>query len=528
MPDLTQICRLTGKSFVVSEWEQDFLKRMQMPVPTLCPEERQRKRLAHRNERTLYKRGCDLCKKVIIAIYPEGTSFPVYCSECWWGDAWDPMTYGRDFDFGRPFFDQFKEVYFRTPRVGVLSRNGENSEYTNCEEESKNCYLTFAGGYSEDCMYCYLNISCKDCVDCSLINHCELCYEGLELENCYHCFYLQNSQNCSDCVLGVDLISCKNCFGCKGLRNKEFYIFNEPYSKEAYEAKMTEFSPLSAEVRDRFSTLCTSIPSKYAHLNNCENCTGDYLLNSQNCFNSFDIKNGKDLMHVYMGQDLKDTYDSNVVFIGTELIYNSQSICLNCFQVRCCNFSWNISFSDYCDFCHYSKNLFGCIGLKRKEYCVLNKQYSKEEYEALVPRIIEHMRKAGEWGEFFPYSVFAYNETLAQEYFPLTKEEALKHGYEWKEAETREFTAIPGAKACESCKKVFKCIQKELDFYRNMKLPEPTKCHDCRHKTRMTMHNPRQLWKRDCMKCLQAVETSYSPDRREIVYCEKCYLETVY
>ena len=233
-------------------------------------------------------------------------------------------------------------------------------------------------------------------------------------------------------------------------------------------------------------------------------------------------------MHVYMGQDLKDTYDSNVVFIGTELIYNSQSICLNCFQVRCCNFSWNISFSDYCDFCHYSKNLFGCEGLKRKEYCILNKQYSKEDYEALVPKIIEQMRATGEWGEFFPYSVFAYNETLAQEYFPLIKEEALNRGYSWKEVEAREFTAVPGGKACTSCGKVFKCIQKELGFYKNMKLPEPDECHDCRHKARMAQHNPRQLWKRNCMKCQKEIETSYSPERPELVYCEKCYLETVY
>jgi len=463
----------------------------------------------------------------MVAIYPSGTSFPVYCSECWWSDGWDPMAYGQDFDFGRPFFDQFKEVYFKTPRVGVLSRNGENSEYTNYEEHSKNCYLTFAGAYSEDCQYCYLNIYCKDCVDCSLINRCELCYKCLELENGYHCFYVQNSQNCSDCVLGVDLISCKNCFGCRGLRNKEFYIFNEPYSKETYGIKVAKLNISSPEIQERFSSLCQSVPSKYAHLNSCEDCTGDYLFNSQNCFNCFDVKNGKDLMYVYLGQELKDTYDSDDIFVGTELIYNSQSICLNCFQVRCCNFSWNISFSDYCDFCHYSKNLFGCAGLKRKEYCALNRQYSKEDYKVLVGRIIKHMESTGEWGEFFPYSVFAYNETVAHEYFPLSKKEVLTLGYRWKKTEAREFKMVPDSKVCEACGKVFKYIQKELEFYRRMSLSEPTKCHDCRHKARMAQHNPRKLWKRNCMKCQKEIETSYSPERSEIVYCEKCYLQSV-
>jgi hypothetical protein len=57
----------------------------------------------------------------------------------------------------------------------------------------------------------------------------------------------------------------------------------------------------------------------------------------------------------------------------------------------------------------------------------LNRQYTKEEYELLVPKIIEKMMSDGEWGEFFPaiLSPFGYNETVAQEYFPLTREELL-------------------------------------------------------------------------------------------------------
>jgi hypothetical protein len=57
----------------------------------------------------------------------------------------------------------------------------------------------------------------------------------------------------------------------------------------------------------------------------------------------------------------------------------------------------------------------------------LNKQYTKEEYNILVPKIIEHMISTGERGEFFPpkYAPFGYNESLANEYFPLRQTEAL-------------------------------------------------------------------------------------------------------
>jgi hypothetical protein len=52
----------------------------------------------------------------------------------------------------------------------------------------------------------------------------------------------------------------------------------------------------------------------------------------------------------------------------------------------------------------------------------LNKQYTKEEYEKLLPKIIAHMKKTGEWGEFFPISIspFNYEETPAMDYYPLT------------------------------------------------------------------------------------------------------------
>ena len=38
-----------------------------------------------------------------------------------------------------------------------------------------------------------------------------------------------------------------------------------------------------------------------------------------------------------------------------------------------------------------SQNCFGCVNLRNGEYSILNKRYSKEEYEELIPKIIQHM-----------------------------------------------------------------------------------------------------------------------------------------
>ena len=231
--------------------------------------------------------------------------------------------------------------------------------------------------------------------------------------------------------------------------------------------------------------------------------------------------------------------------------------------------------SQYNEECHDSVNIFGCEGLRKKSYCILNKQYTKEEYEELLPKIIEQMTTMPfidvkglvyKYGEFFPsdLSPFAYNESIAQEYFPLDKNEALKHGYLWEDGEARNYKidieneAIPDiiedvtedivnkviacehmGKCREQCTEAFKITGEEFKFYKRMSLPLPRLCPNCRHYQRLKLRNPLKLWSRKCVckkenhfhgadKCEVEFKTSYSPDRPEIIYCEKCYQQEIY
>jgi len=196
------------------------------------------------------------------------------------------------------------------------------------------------------------------------------------------------------------------------------------------------------------------------------------------------------------------------------------------------------------------KNCFWCISLKNKSYCILNKQFSKEEYNTLVPKIIKHMQTTWEWWEFFPSSIspFWYNETVAQEYFPLSKQEAEEKWFNWSDYESpfpkvekiipadklpENISDIPDdilnwAIECEITKKPFRIIAQELEFYRKHNLPIPKRHPDQRHLDRMKLRNPRKLFDRKCDKCEIDMKTTYSPDRPEIVYCEKCYDKEVY
>tara|TARA_B100000315_G_C14435191_1_gene522072 strand:- start:333 stop:959 length:627 start_codon:yes stop_codon:yes gene_type:complete len=201
----------------------------------------------------------------------------------------------------------------------------------------------------------------------------------------------------------------------------------------------------------------------------------------------------------------------------------------------------------YCELCLGNKDLFGCIGMRKQQYCILNKQYTKEEYEEMVPKIIEHMKKTGEWGQFFPIAIspYGYNETVASEYFPMTKEEALKAGYKWKDEDESAVyqgpeRALPESVSesdeslcdsiwkCEASGKAYKIIPQELKFYKRFDIALPRLSPRERHNERMNLRNPRKLWDRPCDKCGTEVKTSYAKERPEPIYCEKCYLNEVF
>lgn len=202
-----------------------------------------------------------------------------------------------------------------------------------------------------------------------------------------------------------------------------------------------------------------------------------------------------------------------------------------------------IFYSDYCTNC---KNCFGCVGMRNKQYCILNKQYGKEEYGELLSRLIKMMQETMEFGEFFPikFSPFAYNETVAQDYFPLSREEALDKGYGWRDEDKTEFqpaSYVPPENikevddsicekvlACEVSGRNYRITPAELRFYKRMKLPIPKKHFIERHKDRLAKRLPYDLFERACDKCGTEIKTSYKLGGVEKIYCEACYLKTVY
>jgi len=568
MQQETKQCQNCKKDFVIESEDFDFYEKIKVPAPTFCPECRMQRRFAWRNEWKLLRKK-DIHGKEIFSSYHEDSPVKILETAEWYSDSWDPMIYGRDYDFSRPFLEQFRELLYQVPLMSRSLISPVRSDFSNNATEPKDCYLTFGASYIENCAYSIWGSKSKDIFDCHMFNESELCYDSVNIIKCYKTFYSVDCEDCNDIMFSKNCVGCNNCFGCVNLKNKSHYIFNEPSSKEKYAQKLKEFGISSRKnieaLRKQAVDYWVKFPNKFIHGRHNAGVSGDYINNSKNaqhCWRVIGCENVKHCQNFTIGP-AKDSYDHSNFSDGTELIYESLVVGNGAYDVVFSSQCYSsVSNLKYCFFCgQNSSSLFGCVSLRGKQYCILNKQYTKEEYEALVPKIIEHMNlmpyvdKKGrgyKYGEFFPaeMSPSAYNESLANEHFPLTKEEAEEQGFVWREQKNREFKATKSAhelpddikdaddsilkeviscshegKCDHECVGVFKITNQELQFYRKFNIPLPQICQNCRHYARFAWRNPIKPWHRLCMKegCTNEFETSYSPDRPEIVYCEQCY-----
>ena len=550
---MQQTCKTCGEKFEIREADLIFYEQVKTIPPLFCPDCRMAKRLVFRNERTFYKRPCDLCKKDMITVHSPESPFTVYCHDCWWCDDWDPKSFAMEYDLKKSFFEQYSELQKKVPRLGMMILNNVRSDYTNGSAENKDCYLVFAADYNEDCLYGRLLQRDKMCVDCAFLHESELCYECLDCRGCFKCLFCEQCQSSTDLLFCYNMRDSNNCIFCTNGRHLSNAILNVKYTKEEYEKKkveiLTNYESIE-KAKIEFEEIKKNTIRKFASQTKCHDVTGDYLHNCHQGVFLYDTYDSKNCSYMTDTENPTDSQDCNNYYYKCELCYNVMGS-MQLSKTKNCAFCFTSNEIEYCENCYNLTGALGCDAIRKGEYMILNKQYSKDEYFKLKEKIIEQLKQEGTYGQFFPnwLAPFGYNETLAHDFFPLTKEEALKRGFIWQEKttgtygkETIKKGEIPDSiekvndkilteiLVCEKCAKNFRIIKAELDFYKRMHLPLPHKDFECRHKERMSKRNPRKLWHRICMNknCQNEFETAYSPDRPETVYCEDCYNKEIY
>lgn len=489
----------------------------------------------------------------MLSCIPPERGFKVYDPEFWESGTWDALQYGRTYDFKRPFFAQLMDLLRVVPLPGlaVLRASMENSDYTNGISGAKNCYLLFSASYNEDCMFSRSLFKCKDVVDCCFAVQSEICYDCTDITNCYNLKYSEHCTSCSDSTFLYNCQGCRNCYGCVNLSQQDYCFFNEKLSRESYLSHMADLDLGSRQVveeeRKRFNEFRRPFPLKAYFGKNNEDSSGNYISNCSNVRDAFLVTNTEDSEHCVYLDAAKDSLFHCMFGNRSELIYNCVSVGEDAFNIRFCQECWQgVSDLEYCMHTrHGASNCFGCIGVTKKSYCILNKEYSKSEYLDLSSRIRAQMRKSGEYGAFFPkeLSPFYFNRSAAIDYLPLSRKEALERGFRWEDSVSEPYDemieALPDhikevgeqylntAFQCSQSAKKYKLIKAELAFYKKHNIPAPLVAPLERLYAKGSFYRLQDL---HTARCAKKGEPILSPHQAggQPIYCDDCFREEVY
>jgi hypothetical protein len=524
-------CRLTGKTFVISDEEADLNNFFGMRAAGLCPEERYRSLLLFSPQKHFFLRSCDATGEQLFSIYSPTAPFPVYSQQAWLAPDWDPLQYGRTFDFKRLFVEQLLELWRAVPRAAAYSSGAADSRVVHGVREAERCFLVFDSSSIQDCLYSDELKNSLACVDCHHLEDCAWCYECLVSAGCERLCFGEFCTGCRNSWFLSQCRDCSDCLFCCNLQGKRFHIFNRPVTEEDFTAALRELSlharPLLELARNRFADFCASTLVPHISESESREVTGNYLRRCERMRNAFecedcqDVINGHNLRNVHTAIDCVLCSDAELLSQSIGIFNGSRVLsCVNCDSVE------NAAYSSDCEDC---ADIFGCVSLRHRRYCILNKQYSPDEYQQVYSGIVEHLTKRNLWGAPLPlnFSGHAYNYSAANEYMPLTKIPAKMMGFNWDESDVairpsdligfsqlepeEIYSEVPEQLGeieseriqsivylCEVSGKPFQLTADEISFYEQMNLPPPARCYRQRHLERIARLTPHALTIRSC------------------------------
>lgn len=589
-------CPRTGQEFAIFQGDVELLdkispiiwgKKIPIPLPTLSPSARMRRRMLFRNERGLYPCTSALSGKKVISVYhPEMVAQVINQQEAF-SDAYTPFDYGVSYDDTRSFFDQYRQLRKNIPRPGVININNTNGEYNTFSSDSKNIYLCADTMRCEDVLYSttikyvkngadLLNIWSSDYVyECVSSHHLTKCINVWYSESCYDCWFLSTCKNCTSCFL------------CTNISDKKNYILNKPATEEEIRdfKKMMRSASGLEKIKKQFQQLRDTEPRPGNMMLHSEHSVGSVLNNCQDAFLCFDSHDLQNCRYCHVGEFNADTMDCTIFNPKASQVYEQVcggSLQKSAFDITCRESS-DVFLSE---FIMYSNHMLGCINMHNADYCILNKKYSPAERDILAWTIIESLRQEGKRGEFFDttLSPFPYNDTVAMDYFPVQKvvrpdgkEEIVEESWTgtvylqsdafitsaeldlwWtkripihRRTKNYEINIPSNAKVinakdlpgsidevnddissyvilCAETGRPYQITPIELKIYRTLGISLPRLHHSVRHTMRIRRRPGKEFYLRNCSATGEQMLSLYPPDTSYPVYSWKVFEKLVY
>ena len=433
---IIRTCRISGKEFTISDKEIALLDKLSpiigwekfsLPHPMLSPEERRRRRLQFKNYFFLHKRRCDLTGKNIVSTFSKDAKNIVWNQEDYWSDKFDGTSYKQDINWEDDFNVQFHKFILWVPQMALDNAYKLliNSEYINGNGESKDCYLVSCGSDNDKCLYAWFLFSCSSMLNVNYGRFSELCSFSSHIWKCYDVHFAFDASECRNSRYIFSCEGSQYLIGCVWLKNQKYHILNHPCTEKEYSETLERLKTdevFCKEFIQRFYSLIGKLGIQKNILTGSIDSSGDFCYDSKNAYESYGSGDIRDCAYVYDCYDAFDSMDIDNWWENLRLSYDSISTGRNASHIYWSMWSWGgAEYHFYCHACTGGSYLFGCSWLRWKSYCIFNKQYSKEEWEEVVKKLIKKMWKSGEWWEFFnpQYAWYPYDASHAMAVFPV-------------------------------------------------------------------------------------------------------------
>ena len=558
----TKLCQITNAPFQVSVDEEQAYEMLGLSVPELSPEERLRRLLAFKQGMRMFWRECSASKNKIYSGYPENVAFPVYGNDYWWGKDWDPFSYGRNFSLRRGFFEQFYEFWRQVPRPAVNLHKAQRVSAVNNVFDVSECYCVYDSVRVRRALYSVGLHDSTLCMDCLYLYGCELCYECIDCHRCSELYWSESCSHCSSSYFIANCRNCRNCLFCTNLADTQYCIYNQQLTPEEYQRTLEEWNfgdrnKIEA-AREEFTAFCHEQPLPHVVCDNFTALSGNYLYQAREILDSFHCSESSRLVHCHDLVRAESCLNGFAFGEGINRCGQFVNVGLNAKKVTNSIDCWsNVEDLAYCSHCYDSAHLFGCIGLRNAEFCILNKQYSKSGYYELRGYIDQYLKSTGVSGEFYPnsFAPLPYNVSLANELMPLGRVQARLFTYNWDEqlestfkpsdvvAQIEEYKSMvvevpvllagldeltPGkVHICEFTGAPFQIVEEEIEFYRRLGVAAPVRCFEQRHRERMMKLGPRKLDYRRSSDQISKIRTAFNEEWPRPVLDFETWLDTV-
>ena len=297
------------------------------------------------------------------------------------------------------FLTELQKLLLARPKRPLQILNSENCTSSDYIYYGQDLYNCFDSSRSKKGVYLFDSHNCTNCMDCDFTYQSELSYECVDGVRCYNCSYIETSEDMTDSDYSYDCRNCNNVFGCVHLYNKSFCIFNRQFTEEEYREKVKHLKTLSPEkILSVVDEIKQRHPVTQTHEHDNTNSNfGNYVYFCNNCYLCFDTDNCEDCGYLSETTGDKRTYDLtqsrdselSYEIVDSANIFNSDHIV----------FSKNCRDSSYLFDCIDMKNSLGCVKIDHRQFCILNRQLTQEEYARISGPLLEDLKQTNfGWG----------------------------------------------------------------------------------------------------------------------------------